>query len=589
MSINTTQLYNAFIHGAQTLIAQRQALNAINVFPVADGDTGTNMASTVEAILRYGQLKDGMADTLASITDAVSMNARGNSGAIFAQFVIGLNETLPDHELNEKEIIAGLQEAVKRVYSALSHPVEGTMITVMRLWVQELDGLIAKGHDLKEAFDQALLKANEVLKDTPNLLTMLKEHHVVDSGAKGFVHFLEGFSKGLFTKTQPVFTIDEGLLLDDSHIVDANETITYRYCTEALVEGEIDEDLHAQLDALGDSVLIVKSHRFTKIHLHTNTPAKVMALLETRGKLLQQKADDMILQHADFSPKAKIALLTDSIADLPTSAIRDHHIHVLPLTILVDGSPYLDRITLPASRFYDRVASFTDYPSSSQPNQKAVEAIFKNLLTHYEQVLTLTVSSGMSGTHQVIQAAAASFDGKVTVIDTKKNSGAQGLLVLQAAQLIREGQTMEAIIKAITTSIPLTHIFVSVDTLKYMVKMGRISPVVGRIAKWVNLKPIVSIDANGKGVTMGSAFNKKMTEAKILKQLDLLLKTHDLASYAIVHGNDSQRAERFKNLLTQKLGQAPVFVEEVSTIVAMSAGPKTIAVAIQLKEKTAQA
>ena len=135
MSINTTQLYNAFIHGAQTLIAQRQALNAINVFPVADGDTGTNMASTVEAILRYGQLKDGMADTLASITDAVSMNARGNSGAIFAQFVIGLNETLPDHELNEKEIIAGLQEAVKRVYSALSHPVEGTMIMVMRLWV----------------------------------------------------------------------------------------------------------------------------------------------------------------------------------------------------------------------------------------------------------------------------------------------------------------------------------------------------------------------------------------------------------------------------------------------------------------------
>lgn len=584
MTINTTQLYNAFIHGAQTLIAQRQSLNAINVFPVADGDTGTNMASTVEAILRYGQLKETMADTLASITDAVSMNARGNSGAIFAQFVIGFNETLPDRELSERDMIQGLQEAVKRVYGALSHPVEGTMITVMRLWAQELESLITKGHDLKEAFDTALLKANDVLKDTPNLLTILKEHHVVDSGAKGFVHFLEGFSTGLFTKTRPVITFDESVLFEENHIVDANETITYRYCTEALVEGEVG-DIKTQLEALGDSVLIVKSHRFTKIHLHTNTPDQVMALLETHGKLIQQKADDMVIQHADFSPKADIALVTDSIADLPQALILDHQIHVMPLTVMVDGAPYLDRITLPASRFYDRVNSFNEYPSSSQPNQKAVEALFRDLLTHYKQVLVLSVSSGMSGTFQVIQAAASAFKGKVAVIDSKKNSGAQGLLVLQAAKLIREGKTLEAIVETVQKSIPLTHIFVSVDTLKYMVKMGRISPVVGRIAKWVNLKPIVSIDANGKGVTMGSAFSKAQTEAKILKQVDTLLKTHDLVSYVIVHGNDPQRADRFKTLLTQRLGQAPLYVEEVSTIVAMSAGPKTFAIAIQLKEK----
>lgn len=587
MTINTTQLYNAFIHGAQSLIAQRQSLNAINVFPVADGDTGTNMASTVEAILRLGQLKEGMAETLASITDAVALNARGNSGAIFAQFVIGLNETLPDRELDDTDVIIGLQEAVKRVYSALSHPVEGTMITVMRLWVSELEHLISKGHDLKEAFDKAMLRAHEVLKDTPNLLTVLKEHHVVDSGAKGFVHFLEGFSQGLFTKTKPTIALEDSLSFEDSHLADAHETITYRYCTEALVEGEIG-DIKAQLDELGDSVLIVKSHHFTKIHLHTNTPDQVMALLETQGKLIQQKADDMILQHADFTPHAEIALWTDSIADLPTSVILDHKIHVMPLTIMVEGSPYLDRLTLPASRFYERVNDFKEYPSSSQPNQKAVEAQFKALLGNYKHVLAITVSSGMSGTHAVVKAAAAAFDGRVTVIDSKKNSGAQGLLVLQAAEFIAKGQTLESIVRTLNDSIPNTHIFVSVDTLKYMVKMGRISPVVGRIAKWVNLKPIVSIDPNGKGVTMGSAFSKAQTESKILKQIDNLLKSNDLVSYAIVHGNDPQRAERFKRVLSDKLGQTPTFVEEVSTIVAMSAGPKTVAVALQLKPKSSQ-
>ena len=542
------------------------------------------MASTVEAILRHSQLKDGMAETLASITDAVALNAKGNSGAIFAQFVIGFNETLPDRDLDEQEMIRGLQEAVKRVYGALSHPVEGTMITVMRLWVSELEQLLTKGHDLKEAFDKALLKAHDVLKDTPNLLTILKEHHVVDSGAKGFVHFLEGFSQGLFSRTKPIIPLEDSLRFEDSHIVDASETITHRYCTEALVEGEIG-DLKDRLNALGDSVLIVKSHRFTKIHLHTNKPDQVMALLETQGKLIQQKADDMILQHADHTPKSDIALWTDSIADLPASVILDHQIHVMPLIVMVDGSPYLDRLTLPASRFYDRVNTFKEYPSSSQPNQKAVEARFKELLTHYKQVLAITVSSGMSGTHQVVNAAAQAFEGRVVVIDSKKNSGAQGLLVLQAAKLIQEGQTLDSIVNTLKASIPNTHIFVSVDTLKYMVKMGRISPVVGRIAKWVNLKPIVSIDANGKGVTMGSAFSKKQTEAKILHEIDALLTTQDLASYAIVHGDDPQRAERFTQLLTEKLGQAPAFVEEVSTIVAMSAGPKTFAIALQLNEK----
>jgi uncharacterized protein len=294
----------------------------------------------------------------------------------------------------------------------------------------------------------------------------------------------------------------------------------------------------------------------------------------------------MLLQHQDFTPKAKIALVTDSIADLPRSFIDEALIHVYPLTIMIDEAPYLDRITMPSSQFYDQLPMFKKYPSSSQPTLKSVEDLYKNLLHHYEQVLVVSVSSQMSGTHQVFEKAALKFNGQVTVVDSKQNSGAQGLLVILANTLIQQGLSADLIKQKIEEASKNTKIFVSVDTLKYMVKMGRIPPVLGKIGQWTNMKPIVTIDQEGHGKTMGSAFSKKQTEKKILKEVLKIAQDKTLVNYCIVHGNDSERAQRFSALLTEKLNQAPLYIEEVSSIVAMSAGPKTFAIAIQIKENS---
>lgn len=586
MTLKSTQIYNAFVSGAQSLIVQRQVLNDLNVFPVADGDTGTNMASTMEGILRFSRHSDSMAETLNSIVDAVSMHAKGNSGAILAQFIIGFSEQLPDRELTDQDFIEGLKVAVTKVYAALSHPVEGTMITVMRCWVDEIESVYQKTKDFKLTLNSSIRKATEVLIDTPNLLAVLKEHHVVDSGAKGFVCFLEGFIKGLWTTDKiPVLEaleFDE----DDSHVIEANEVITYRYCTEALIQADqLDPNqLKSLLEPFGDSLLVVKSKHYVKVHLHTNAPHQVMDALRTHGRLIQQKADDMILQHADFTPKAKIGLITDSIADLPQSFIDEALIHVYSLTILVDEAPYLDRITLPSSQFYAQLPDYKAYPSSSQPTQKCVTDLYTRLLHHYEQLVVVSVSSGMSGTYSVFEKASEAFAGKVTVIDTKQNSGAQGLLVVLAQQLIESGASVQQIKQELEAASKNTKIFVSVDTLKYMVKMGRIPPVVGKIGKWVNMKPIVTIDEHGHGKTMSPAFSKKQTEKKILKEVETMVKDKTLVNYCIVHGNDLDRAQRFAALLTEKLHQAPLYIEEVSSIVAMSAGPKTFAIALTVKE-----
>jgi len=588
MTLKSTQIYNAFVSGAQSLIVQRQVLNDLNVFPVADGDTGTNMASTMEGLLRFSQPYDSMAETMNSIVDAVSMNAKGNSGAILAQFIIGFSEQLPDRELTDQDFIEGLKVAVTKVYAALSHPVEGTMITVMRLWVDEIDALYHKTNDFRLSLNNSIKRATEVLMDTPNLLAVLKEHHVVDSGAKGFVCFLEGFIKGLWTTEKITIVESMDFEEDDSHVIEADEVITHRYCTEALIQADqLDPNqIKAQLEAFGDSILVVKSKHYVKVHLHTNVPDQVMSVLKDHGRLIQQKADDMILQHADFTPKAKIGLITDSIADLPRSFIDESLIHVYPLTILIDEAPYLDRITMPSSQFYQQLSSFKQYPSSSQPTQKSVTELYQRLLHHYEHLIVVSVSSGMSGTHAVFQKASEVFGNKVTVIDTKQNSGAQGLLVHLAQQLIESGASVDQIKQEVEAASKNTKIFVSVDTLKYMVKMGRIPPVVGKIGKWVNMKPIVTIDEHGHGKTMSPAFSKKQTEKKILKEVETMVKDKTLVNYCIVHGNDLDRAQRFAALLTEKLNQAPLYIEEVSSIVAMSAGPKTFAIALTVKEKS---
>ncbi len=587
MTIKSTQVYNAFISGAQSLILQKQILNDMNVFPVADGDTGSNMAYTMEGILRSSKHYDSMTETMNSIADAVSLNAKGNSGAIMAQFIIGFSETLPDRELSDKDFIDGLKVAVKKVYEALSHPVEGTMITVMRLWVDEIDALYQKSHDFNLTINASLNKAYEALKDTPNLLQILKEHHVVDSGAKGFVHFLEGFVKGLWTTEKLI--IDEAIDDHDheSHIIDANETINFRYCTEALVRTDLTDtqDIKNRLEPLGDSLLVVRSKHYLKVHIHTNSPEKVMDDLKTVGTIIQQKADDMILQHLDFTPHSKIALVTDSIADLPKGIIDEARIHVFPLTIMIEEAPFLDRITMPSNVFYERINSFKAYPSSSQPTLKSIDDYYKQLFQHYEQILVISVSSKMSGTHQVFKKAADAYEGKVVVIDSKQNSGAQGLLVMKAYELIQQGLPIDVIQDKIEKAIENTKIFVSVDTLKYMVKMGRLKPIVGKIGKWINMKPIVTIDETGHGVTKGASFSKKQTERRMIKEVMAMAKDKKLVNYCIVHGNDLKRAERFGSLLTQKLNQAPLFIDEISTIVAMSAGPKTFAIAIQVEDK----
>lgn len=582
--ISNELLYKSFIIGAKQVISEKNGLNSINVFPVPDGDTGTNLASMMNAIIERAKLGSTPKETLQSIADAAIIGARGNSGIIFASYISGLSDALNQELIDLDTWISLTQKAYQAAYHSINTPVEGTMITVMRAWMNALN-------EFKKATNEAidlLVKSYEYVKEelakTPEYLKVLKDNHVVDAGAKGFVHFIEGFIKA-FKGEDLVIEVHEAV--EELH-VDHLEDSQFRYCTEALLRGkDLDIDqLRTSLSSYGDSLVVAGNERTLRVHIHTDHPDQVFAFLDRYGLIQEQKVDDMRRQfEAANHRKYKVALVTDSIADLPVDIIDQYQIHQYPITLHMNHSEYLDKVTIQSSRFYELMDSLEVYPTSSQPNGKSLENFFSFLSTYYKEILVITVSKEMSGTYQAFVDAAKKFpQTKINVINSKQNSGAEGLLVYKAAKLIHEGLSMDEIVQKIESLTTKSKILVSVKTIKYMIRSGRLTRLSGTIVSLMHLKPVISIDEEGKGIIMMKTLSTHKADQKIFDHVNEIHQTYGIESYAIVHANANDRASHYATTLEAILGDKPTYIMDISTIVAMNAGIGTVAVAYLRKD-----
>ncbi len=569
--------------GAREVIAQKNSLNAINVFPVIDGDTGSNLASMMHTIINESTLEEDATKTLESIADAALVGARGNSGIIFAQYLNGLVRALKSkNTIDAKHYAEAINDAVPYAYEAISEPVEGTMITLMRQWGESIKTLMPTKSDFLEILHEAFETLKTQLQKTTETLKVLREHKVVDAGAKGFLHFTEGFIR--FLKTGEAVDIQSVKVekLDVTH-ADVHEE-TYRYCTEALISGrDLDpKSIRKAVEASGDSLVVAGNENKLRLHIHTDKPQDVFFTLRSFGHIEEQKVDDMVKQHEIVhNRKHPIALVTDSIADIPQAYIDDHQIQVIPLNLLIEGSNYYDRLTITAEKFYKIMDEVKTYPTSAQPNLKQIENLFSFLSSHYEKIIAITVSSKMSGTYSVLKKAAQSLDTdtEIEIIDSRQNSGAQGLLVMEAQEMIEAGKSVAEIKAKIERSRELSKILVSVQTLKYMVRSGRVGKVTGIIGKLANLKPVISIDDEGEGMIYAKGLSIKSSNKKIRKVIED--NKDSIKRYVIVHANGDARAEGYAKAFTEILGFEPEYVMNISPIVAMNAGLGTVAVAFQ--------
>ena len=584
MELDSVSLYNAFVAGGNEIIKKREAINIINVFPVADGDTGTNLAMTMSSVIDNSGPMNTAGQTMQSMADAALTGARGNSGMIFAQFFAGLSETIQETKTLSSEVFTiAAKNAERRAREAVVAPVEGTILTVIKDWVR----LLEENMHLKDfglIFQRTLKGTRQSLDNTPNLLPVLKREQVVDAGAEGFFRFISGVTKYLVSEAQILAPNVAPVTVDLHASVHGGEYPVFRYCVEVLIKGSgIDLGLlREELASLGDSGIAAGGLEKARIHVHTDNPSLVLSTLSSHGIVQEHKVDDMLREYeVSHARKFPIALVTDSICDLPRNLVDKYQIHVIPMNIVIGDEQYLDGVTISNALIYDRMEAKGPYPSTAQPAPATFRKLYSFLSTYYESVIAIHVSGKLSGTVGVSSKEAGKVRGKrISVIDSLNDSGSQALIVLRAAELIAEGKSHDDIVSEIGLSISKARIFVSVPSLKYMVKGGRVSPLKGAVARLLNLKPIVSLDAEGGALLHGQAFSRRRNLRRILDLVSDFIGVGAIRHYAVVHAGNLDGARNFGDMLEAKTGRKPLFIQEISPIIALNAGKDTIAVAI---------
>lgn len=325
--MNTTilsgSLFSAMVRGgAAQLSRNRTVVNELNVFPIPDGDTGDNMYMTMDAGACAGERcqNAALSDVSEQIAKGMLLGARGNSGVILSRIFAGISKGFSDVETADiRALASAFSDGITEAYSAVSVPVEGTILTVYKDAVNYANSRVSETSTLESYFDDLLPELRRSLDRTPSLLTVLEEAGVVDSGGAGFVYIAEGMQKALAG-----IVIDaDSPAAEAAHQVDLStfnedSELDYGYCTEFLLQllnskvnvASFDEhDLIDWLNANGESVVAFREGSILKVHIHTMTPGEILNHVQKYGEFLTLKIENMMLQHNEttirnnYSPK----------------------------------------------------------------------------------------------------------------------------------------------------------------------------------------------------------------------------------------------------------------------------------------------
>lgn len=287
--------------GCIRLELNRDEVNLLNVFPVPDGDTGTNMYLTLLSAIREGekQADKPVGQVARAISRGSLMGARGNSGVILSQIFRGMAKVLESHDIIDARIMAeALKSGSETAYKAVMKPVEGTILTVVRRIGEACEEAALKENDLLKAMLFALKEGYRTLEKTPQMLPVLKEAGVVDAGGQGLLYFLEGVTEGIASDEALDMHIETDKSMVHESLAEFKESLhlEYQYCTELLIKGSgLDADLiKAQLAPMGDSMMVVGGDELIKVHIHSNNPGRVLEAALCFGAISDVKINNML-------------------------------------------------------------------------------------------------------------------------------------------------------------------------------------------------------------------------------------------------------------------------------------------------------
>ena len=592
--LNSEDFSTALKSGIYRVVNQQENLNSINVFPVADGDTGTNLALSLTATLEV--LKDTKTKDLNTIltqfSDKLLDSSRGNSGAILTQFFQGMSDSAEGlSDFTTKTFSESIKLGSDYAYDALSEPKEGTILTLISVLAKHLQKTIVKNKKIQ--FQSLMLEglnaSKTALKETQNQLEELSKAGVVDAGAKGFFILFEGMTN-FIVNSEIEKKPDLGHLSYESTIVKmegSEEKLEYFFCTECIINGlEIDRrKLREEISVMGNSIVLAGTKRKAKLHIHTNEPADVFDIARKYGEVSAEKCDDMRRQqHTAHITNSTFSVITDSGADIPDQDMDNLDIHIVPIRIQFSNRSYLDKVSITPNEFFSKLKNSDITPTTSQPSMGDFRRQYQFLASHFPDVISISLSEKISGTFQAAKLAIEKnkTSGKIHLINSRNLSIGQGLIVTFAAECAQAGLDIATTLTAVKKIIKETTAYALIDDIQYAVRGGRIPSSVKFLTDTLFLTPILKTLPNGNIKAKTALFGKKNVLRKYASYIEKNSPKNKKLRIAIGHALCQSKADKLQNLLFQKMDNIlSCRITDLGSAIGVHGGPGALVVGVQ--------
>lgn len=569
------------------LASRKAELDRINVFPVADGDTGTNLKLTFREVADAVRPLDttSVSQVAGVAAEAAVLGARGNSGMLVAHMLMGFARGLDERiRVGTGEIAEALDEAAAALGDALEEPVEGTILTVAReTAAAALQS--ASEDDLYEWLRQVRAASRRSLGRTPEMLPALREAGVVDAGAKGFVAILEAAL--CYVEGRPLAAEDApaGEVRPTRRAVPSPSS-EGRFCTQVALRGDDlppENALRARLRDRGTSLVVARVGDVARVHIHTDDPGGVEEQLAAVGQIDSRRVEDTRAPRLDRAT----AVVTDSSSDLPAGWARENGVEVVPLQVVQSGRTYRDGVDVDPDRLLEMLRDpDAAPPSTSQAPPGDFLAAYRDVLdAGAERVLGIFLSAALSGTYGSAASAARQLgEGELTVVDSRTGSMGLGMMVMRAVELLDAGRGMEEVAEELARMRRRSGLFFTVRDLDGLLRSGR----VGRARAWLGdllgLRPVLALDDRGRIVPHARVRGREEARDAMLTALDGALAGSDRHRLAVVHAGVPEFAEGLQRELRRRYRPVAVYRRPLTAVVTAHLGPGAWGICYQVED-----
>lgn len=584
--ITKEDLKKMMLSASRKVVSYQEEINKINVWPVADKDTGYNLAATLLGIEGVISQKEyvSISELTQDIKDGAMINARGNAGMIFTGYLMRFLEQIKNLEkVDALKLSIAMRKGTKAAYHSIFNPVEGTILDVMLAAGRGAYEIakVKKEKNIIKILEESQRAGKLALEETKEKMEVLKQNNVVDAGGLGFLKILEAWLESF----KEVASLSEREEKSRAPEVKSEEKPKKQYDIvfqiKKMKESDL-ENLKEELSLTGDSMDILQSEDRIKIHIHDNFPEKIKEKVSRFG-ILDWKVEDMLSQIRKISERKLLGLVVEETADLPREFLEKNGVMEVPFFAKFPDGEIIKKESL-FKKMEEAIKTGRPLPITSAPSFKEFVPVYERALERFQEILVITLSSKLSGTYSSARIARSMMKEKqrITVFDCFSAEIGEGLVAFKIQELILKGKDKKEILDILRNFCPQVKVIGGIKDFNYASRSGRIS-LSKIIAKAISFFPKIGIwflfgIKEGKVKFFGIRFNKSLVKI-LAHEVRNNQKDKDI-KVAISYGNNLKEALELKKELEKEKKVSVLFVSQVSSGVGVYTGPEVLIVGL---------